>query len=65
MLVTDHASLSLQDLDGLSKPFLNFIDILKVQTHINDPDQMRKFFDSVALVVTKAEKDIDFYDYKL
>lgn len=49
----------------LTRPFMDFIDILNYDNLMDNQAVMEKFFSSVALVITKAEKDIKWYNFKL
>lgn len=66
ILVTDHAALIPEIPEYVAKPFINFIEMLNVDNLcLMDPNLVEEFFDSVAVVVTKAQEDEDFYLYKI
>lgn len=66
ILVTDHAALFPDSPETIAKPFVDFIEMLNVEKLcLMDSQFLEEFFNSVAVVVTKAQEDEDYYLFKI
>lgn len=61
ILVVEDAKMQISQIRDVAVVFQNFIQMLKIQYLIDQPQVADKLFSSVSLVVSKATEDAEFY----